>query len=537
MKVLDCTLRDGGYYNNWDFHPETVAAYLSAAEAAKVDAIELGFRFLPKNRFLGPFAYTTDRYLARMSLPETPALGVMVNAEEFTRYEGGCQTAVCAVFRPAAESPISFVRMAVHPEAFADACALSDTLKALGYRVCLNLMQATCVDFDLLGRIAESVGQWGSVDTLYFADSLGNMVPEQAREITGVLRSQWPGEIGIHTHDNLGNALANSIAAVDAGVDWLDATVLGMGRGAGNAATEALLLQLTGSRRETQYQPDALLPVALNHFRPLQKKYEWGPNLLYQLSATYSIHPSYIQQMSTDIRYKTEDILGAIDFLKSIDARRYDQDMLKQAVHGGGEQSLGSWDASGWCHDKDVLVVGSGPSSRRFATEIAHYIEDTNPLVLMINVRHDLPTDLVTAYVASHERRILMDATRYRTLTKPLVVPLARVHATVGDVIDGIEVRDYALLVKENTFEYHGQGCVLNTSQAFAYALAVAAAGGARRILLAGFDGYAADDPRQEEMTKIIRLYESTAAAAPVVALTPTSYPVAKSSLFAPLTA
>ena len=69
LKVLDCTLRDGGYYNNWDFNESIVNNYLSAMSKAKVDIVEIGFRFLPQNKFLGKFAYSEDDYLNSLSLP------------------------------------------------------------------------------------------------------------------------------------------------------------------------------------------------------------------------------------------------------------------------------------------------------------------------------------------------------------------------------------------------------------------------------------------------------------------------------------
>ncbi|MBT4731445.1 aldolase, partial [Candidatus Woesearchaeota archaeon] len=68
--ILDCTLRDGGYYVNWDFDPATVGKYLSAVTIAKIDIIEIGFRFLSSDKFLGAFAYSTDEYLRLLNLPE-----------------------------------------------------------------------------------------------------------------------------------------------------------------------------------------------------------------------------------------------------------------------------------------------------------------------------------------------------------------------------------------------------------------------------------------------------------------------------------
>ena len=83
IKILDCTLRDGGYYNKWDFEQDTVSRYLKAVRASLVDVVELGFRSLPKNTFMGPFAYTTDEFINQLDLPEGPIYGVMINGSEF----------------------------------------------------------------------------------------------------------------------------------------------------------------------------------------------------------------------------------------------------------------------------------------------------------------------------------------------------------------------------------------------------------------------------------------------------------------------
>ena len=83
VKILDCTLRDGGYYNKWDFDQVIVNRYLNSVKTSLIDVIELGFRFLPKNTFMGPFAYTTDDFINQLNLPEGPIYGVMINGKEF----------------------------------------------------------------------------------------------------------------------------------------------------------------------------------------------------------------------------------------------------------------------------------------------------------------------------------------------------------------------------------------------------------------------------------------------------------------------
>ena len=95
MRILDCTFRDGGYYNNWDFDGETAQYYLKALEATHVDIIEIGFRLLPQeDTFLGPFAYSTDDFLNTLPLPKKTLIGVMIDAKEYLNYSGGIEKAL-----------------------------------------------------------------------------------------------------------------------------------------------------------------------------------------------------------------------------------------------------------------------------------------------------------------------------------------------------------------------------------------------------------------------------------------------------------
>ena len=80
LKILDCTLRDGGYYNNWDFDNELVELYLNSMEEASIDVIEIGFRSPPKQSFMGPYVYSLDDYLESLPLPKNILIGVMINA-------------------------------------------------------------------------------------------------------------------------------------------------------------------------------------------------------------------------------------------------------------------------------------------------------------------------------------------------------------------------------------------------------------------------------------------------------------------------
>jgi len=532
-KVLDCTLRDGGYYGDWDFDTDVVNKYLAAVATAKVDIVEIGFRFLPQDKFLGAFAYSTDEYLSKLPLPPGVLLAVMVNANELINYEQGAAAAVIKLFTVKSKSPVEIVRIATHVKDL-DACeVIAKKLNALGYLVMINLMQIDSIEEDQIDSIAAKISHWECIEVLYFADSFGNMSPESAQSIIKHLRQGWSGHIGIHTHDNKGQALSNCMASIKSGVSHLDSTLLGMGRGAGNVRTENLLVELTQCGYG-EYFPDALFPLVLQDFKKLQERFGWGPNIYYFLSAAHGIHPTYIQEMLGDGRYGTEHILSAINFLKSTRAPFYSLENMLRAISGMDGNEYGEWSATGWMQDRTVLILGSGPATKRYIGILKQFIERTNPIVLCLNINESVPEDIVSAFVACHEYRILIESDHYATLNKPLIIPLSRVPDGIRDALNGAEILDYGLRVQENTFQISDTGCILSSPLAVAYAISLATVGGAEKILLAGMDGYEISDPRQKEMEDMFQRYSDLDNALPICAITPTTYPVEQRSVYEP---
>ena len=142
IKVLDCTLRDGGYYNNWDFNRNLVESYLDAINAALVDVVEIGFRSPPKPMFTGPFAYSLDDYLESLKIPSSLMIGVMINAKEYLDWPDGSEKLLGQLFQQSDHSPVDVVRVAVNFDSVSTTKGLIAWLKDKGYLVGLNLMQA-----------------------------------------------------------------------------------------------------------------------------------------------------------------------------------------------------------------------------------------------------------------------------------------------------------------------------------------------------------------------------------------------------------
>lgn len=157
LTFLDCTFRDGGYYNAWDFSESLIHAYLDAMQAAGVDVVELGFRSLQNRGFNGACAYTTDEFLSGLPLPEGVTIGVMVNGNELVGEVPQNEVLERLFPVPAAESPVDLVRIACHVHEFEDALPAVIWLKERGYQVGFNLMQVadrTEAEVKALARLA-----------------------------------------------------------------------------------------------------------------------------------------------------------------------------------------------------------------------------------------------------------------------------------------------------------------------------------------------------------------------------------------------
>jgi 4-hydroxy 2-oxovalerate aldolase len=533
IHVLDCTLRDGGYYTNWDFPPELVSNYLNSISAAKVDTVEIGFRFLPQDRYLGAFAYSLDDFIVNLSIPSELAIAVMINASDLISRNQDTASTVNQLFTVKSSSPIDLVRIAVSFRDSEYCLPIAHRLKELGYRVSINLMQAGNFELDQLGKLAKQICQAQCADIVYLADSLGNMTTQQTCNCIQVLKTTWGGQIGVHTHDNLGLALANCLEGVKAGATWVDGTVLGMGRGAGNVRLEYLLVELKKHGFE-KYYPDAVFPLVIEDFERLRSEYKWGPNLLYYLSASYGIHPTYVQELLGRGHYEAHHIVSALEFLKKSQASAYDSENLARAVSSNVGLREGKWSAKNWAKDRTILVIGPGPAASRHIEAICRFAKRAKPIVICLNTNPKVPSEIVTAYAACHSTRLLLDADKYQTLNKPIILPLGNTPETIRSKLDGVEIYDYGMEVMPNTFSVRHNSCTLPYSLVAAYVLALATAAGAKDVLLAGFDGYDPSDYRQTEMLHVLETYLELPDKAPLLAVTPTTYNIPQSSIYSP---
>lgn len=324
MIALDATFRDGGYQNNFNFPIDLANHYLKVMEASKIDAIEIGFRY-PLEKNVGTFGKVTDEFInENLYIPNVQYFGVMINAADIT------EDNIKVLFKRKEQSPINMVRVAIHFKDVPRFRFIFDYLKEMGYFVTCNLMQAADKSYDELRDTAELVNSWNNSDILYLADSLGSMSLYNIDYAFEAINEGWKGPTGFHGHNNKGQGLSNSIEALDIGVQWVDGTIMGMGRGAGNTETEYLLNEL--NKRNYEYELEHIYKLALTYFYPLKQKYNWGPSLPYYLAAEYNIHPTYIQTIMGDTDISMGIMLDILEYLKHFKSNSFNMNLLREAV-------------------------------------------------------------------------------------------------------------------------------------------------------------------------------------------------------------
>ena len=286
LKVLDCTIRDGGLINEHQFSDEFVRAVYDAALAAGVDYFECGYKGskrLAKRTDYGPWKFCDEADLRRVFGDEPDPkmkLAVMADAE---------RTDFHTDILPKSESIISMVRVACYIHQIPTAVEMILDAHDKGYETTCNIMALSTIQEAEL-RAALKVLAATPVDTVYVVDSFGSLYSEQVRDYVRIFFNglgEAGKKVGIHTHNNQQLAFANSIEAVIHGVTLVDAATFGLGRGAGNCPMELLL----GFLKNPKFDQRPLIECIEQHLLPLSKKMDWGYSLPYMISGQLNRHP------------------------------------------------------------------------------------------------------------------------------------------------------------------------------------------------------------------------------------------------------
>lgn len=287
IKVMDCTIRDGGLMNNSKFDDQFVRAVYQTCVDAGIDYMEIGYKnskkVFPKEKF-GPWRHCDEEDIYRIvGDNDTPLkLSAMADAGGKSEWEND--------IIPKDQSPLDMIRVACYVHQISEAKEMIQHCHEMGYEVCCNIMAISVVKDAEIDQALEVVAQTPA-SVVVIVDSFGSLYMEQVRSLVKRYQAALEGtgkEIGIHAHNNQQLAFANTIEAIINGVNRIDATMDGLGRGAGNCPMELLL----GFLRNPKFHMRPIWMLLQDHFVKLRQEMDWGPSPQYNITGQYNQHPN-----------------------------------------------------------------------------------------------------------------------------------------------------------------------------------------------------------------------------------------------------
>ncbi len=286
IKVIDATLRDGGLVNNFFFEDDFVRELYKANVKAGIDYMEFGYKasedlFNPKD--FGKWKFCKEEDIRNIVGENNSDLKIAVMADvgrtDFKRD-----------ILPRSESVIDMVRIATYIHQIPAAIEMIEYCHSMGYETSCNIMAVSTSTETEIDLALELLGT-SNVDVIYLVDSYGSLYPEQITNLAKVYlekAKKYNKIIGIHAHNNQQLAFANTVEAASIGVSYLDATMLGMGRGAGNCSIEALM----GFLKNPKFKILPILDFIQNYMLPLkQSGLVWGYDIPYLITGQLNVHP------------------------------------------------------------------------------------------------------------------------------------------------------------------------------------------------------------------------------------------------------
>lgn len=470
LNILDCTFRDGGYYTNWDFSDSIVKSYLDAINHLPVDYIEIGYRNNPASGYMGRFAYCPISFLQKIRDYTNKKIAVMINEKNTTTDD------IESLLGPLT-GLIDMVRIAVAPINIDRAILLAKKIKGYGFKIAFNVMyMSQWCEYD---KFFDHLTALNSIiDLFVMVDSFGSVTPIEIKETFTEIKKRLDVPIGFHSHNNLQLALINTLTAIETGVEMVDATVLGMGRGAGNLNLELLLTYL--NKKDGLEVDLNTLGDLVAAFNPLLLHHQWGTNLPYMISGANSIPQKEVMEWVTNRIYSFNSIVRALNNRKDniIDNAKFASIDIKRKYD-------------------TILVIGGGETVDKHISGIKSFLcLHKNTALIFATCRHaslfeDVINDKYYILIGAESRRLEKTFDKLPENAKVILPPYPRAMGT--------DVPDFAV---NSTYELKNiDFCEKYNDSCTTVALQLAIDLCAPNTYVIGYDGYSGNILSEKEMS------------------------------------
>lgn len=436
IKVLDCTLRDGGYVNNWDFKYKNINQIINNLVNAKIDYIECGF--LKFNE------YVQDKSLFYKTQQLTNLLPKNIGDTKFTLMINYGEYDINDI--PESTNNKILFRIAFKKNACSEVLKYCKTLKNKGYEIFINPMHTnTYSSKELLDLLAEV----NNIKPLGFTivDTTGGMKEKDILTLFYLIDSNLDNDIALcfHSHNNLQLSFSNAQCLMKICKNRkliIDSTIFGIGRGAGNLCTE-LITQYINDNYNGHYDIVPILKTVDEQINPIFAKTPWGYSVPYYLAATNHCHPNYAKYL---IDKQTVPVEVINELLKTIPENKksgYDANLIKQIYLDNFSKNIDDTfivkKLKTQLSERNILLMAPGKSLSIESDKIHNFIKKENPYIISINF---IPKNynINVAFVSNMKRFSSLD-----DIHKPIYVT-----SNIDKCPDNANILNYSLYLNDS---------------------------------------------------------------------------------------
>lgn len=473
ISVLDCTLRDGGYINNWNFGKHTIKKICDLLQKAYIEIIEVGFLTdLPHSKDHSLFSSCAQ--IAEVC----PNKGKSMLAAMIALGEKELDPSVLPLKE---DSCLDIVRITFHrnEEEIERAEKYAAILMEKGYKVCMQPVGTTTYSDKELINLLERVNQL-SPYAFYLVDTLGTLCNDELMRFIYLIDNNLDKNIklGFHSHNNLQMSFSNAQEIIDchSSRDFIiDCSLFGMGRGAGNLCTELITRRLN-ELGIANYSMLNILEAIDSHIYPIFLKSGWGYNAHYYMAAIHKCHPNY----ATYLMEKQTLTMNQVDFLLQNlpkDTRHiYDSTLIERLYQNLQRHSINDDDEthrlSAMLNKRTVLLIAPGKSITLYSDKIKDFIKKKQPVIFSVNCSPEsYPIDY--AFVSNNKRMQSLD---YDTINHKIIIT-----SNLPKISEKFVCVDYDSLCDFTADEPDNAGIML---------IRLMANVGVSDVYLAGYDGF-----------------------------------------------
>ncbi len=475
IQILDCTLRDGGYVNNWEFGEETIYSILSKLIEANIDIIECGFLSNKKSTTKDISIYNDLAFINQTlaTLTKKNNLACMINfgevpIENLPVYNG---------------QGVDILRIAFHKQHLKEALDYCRKVQAKGYKVFVQPMVTSSYDETELDFLIQEINSIGP-QAAYIVDSFGTMRKNELLQLFQLfdLRLNANINIGFHSHNNLQLAFSNAQELIQHSTERtliIDSSAFGMGRGAGNLCSELLILHLNENRK-TNYRILPILEIIDRFLNPIFIKKPWGYSVPFYLASANNCHPNYASYLTDKQTLNTQTINFILSQIPAQNKSQYNAKIIEELYINYQSSSID--DAENVIKIKqlfakrNLLILAPGKSLESHKTKITQFISENSPLTIAINfIPHDYNADII--FISNFKRFSSLNQVQKRQLGSTTIITTSNIKDAE---IHSLDV-DYTSLIDPNYKEFDNAGIMfLRLLQRLKIC----------EVTLAGFDGF-----------------------------------------------